>query len=162
GLQRVLRPSIGDGILSSEGAFHRQQRKLMTPPFQPRHITSYAELMGQYGEEILRGWEDGAVIDIHQQMTNVTMSIIGKALFDADLMPEANDLAVAMIYAFSYVSHALSQLFPPPYHWPLPRNRRMHQTVALVRRRIQSFIDERRNQPRDRNDLLSVLLQTRY
>src|SRR5438445_649278 len=42
-IHNVFRPAIGDGIFSSEGDFHRSQRKLMAPSFQPRHIAAYAE-----------------------------------------------------------------------------------------------------------------------
>jgi cytochrome P450 len=79
-VHNTFRPVIGDGIFSSEGDFHRHQRKIMSPPFQPRHIVSYADIMGRYGEQIQQTWLDNSVIDINQQMTNITMSIIGKAL----------------------------------------------------------------------------------
>src|SRR6266487_5895014 len=155
------RSVIGDGISSSEGDFHRHQRKLMSPPFQPRHIASYAQIMGHYGEQIQQIWTDGAVIDIHRQMTNLTMSIIGKALFDADVFTETDELGAAMTIITEYVAQALSTLLPPPYSWPLPRNRRMHKAVEVVRNRIQRFIDERRNSPIERNDFLSILLQAK-
>src|SRR5713226_3778646 len=83
-IHNIFRPVIGDGIFSSEGDFHRHQRKLMAPSFQPRHIVSYVDIMGYYGEQIQQTWTDGASIDVNRQMTNLTMSIIGKALFDAD------------------------------------------------------------------------------
>jgi cytochrome P450 len=160
-IHRTFRPAIGDGVFSSEGDFHRHQRKLMSPPFQPRHIASYATIMGHYGEQIQQTWTHGSTIDVNQQMTNVTMSIIGKALFDADVFTETDELGAAMTVTNEYVSHALSTLFPPPYSWPLPRNRRMHKAVQVLRNRIQRFIDERRNNPTERNDFLSILLQAR-
>ena len=160
-VHNVFRPVIGDGIFSSEGELHRRQRKLMAPSFQPRHIASYAEIIGYYGEQIQQTWPDGGVIDINQQMTNLTMSIIGKALFDADVFTEADELGAAMSITLEHVSHALSQLLPPPYSWPTPRNRRTHRAVQTLRTRIQSFIDERRKSPSERNDFLSILLQAR-
>jgi cytochrome P450 len=160
-LHRTLRPVIGDGIISSEGDFHRQQRKLLAPPFQPRHIASYAETMGQYGEQIQQTWSDGSVIGLNQQMSNLTLSIIGKTLFDADVFTETDELGAAMVTTFAYVSHALAMPFLPPYSWPLPGNRRMHKAEAILRQRIQRFIDERRNHPIERNDFLSMLLQAR-
>jgi cytochrome P450 len=160
-IHNVFRPVIGDGIFSSEGDFHRHQRKLMAPAFQPRHIASYAEIMGHYGEQIQQTWLDGAVIDVNRQMTNVTMSIIGKALFDADVFTETDELGAAMTIITEYVAQAVSTLLPPPYGWPLPRNRRMHKGVEVVRNRIQRFIDERRNSPIERNDFLSILLQAK-
>jgi cytochrome P450 len=160
-IHHTFRPVIGDGIFSSEGDFHRHQRKLMAPPFQPRHIASYAGIMGHYGEQIQQTWTDDAVIDVNRQMTNLTMSIIGKALFDADVFTETDELGAAMTIITEYVAHALSTLLPPPYSWPLPRNLRMHKAIQVVRNRIQRFIDERRNNPTERNDLLSILLQAK-
>jgi len=160
-IHNVFRPVIGDGIFSSEGDFHRRQRKLMSPPFQPRHIASYAEIMGYYGEQIQQTWPDSAVIDVNRQMTNATMSIIGKALFDADVFTETDELGAAMGVTIEYVAHATSVLFPPPYSWPLPRNLRTHKAVQVLRDHIQHFIDERRNKPTERNDFLSILLQAR-
>jgi cytochrome P450 len=160
-IHNTFRPVIGDGIFSSEGGFHRRQRKLMSPPFQPRHIASYASIMGHYGEQIQQTWPDDAVIDINRQMTNLTMSIIGKALFDADVFTETDELGAAMTVTTEYVARALSVLFPPPYNWPLPRNRRTHKAVQVLRNRIQRLIDERRNNSIERNDFLSILLQAR-
>ena len=160
-IHNTFRPVIGDGIFSSEGDFHRQQRKLMAPPFQPRHIASYAEVMGHYGEHIQQIWPDGSTIDIDRQMTNLTMSIIGKALFDADVFTETDTLGAAMTVATEYVTHASSTLLPAPYSWPTPRNRRTHKAIQVLRSLIQRFINERRNHPTERNDFLSILLQAR-
>jgi cytochrome P450 len=160
-VHNTFRPVIGDGIFSSEGNFHRRQRKLMSPPFQPRHIASYAEIMGHYGEQIQQTWSDGSIIDVNHQMTNLTMSVIGKALFDADVFTEADELGSAMTVTTEYVAHTLSVLFPPPYNWPLPRNRRTHRAVQVLRDHIQHIIDDRRNSPTERNDFLSILLQAR-
>lgn len=160
-IHQLIRPVFGNGIFCSEGDFHRHQRKLIAPSFQPRHIASYAEIMGYYGEQIQQTWPDGAVIDVNQQMTNLTMSIIGKALFDADVFTETDELGAAMTVANEYVSHALSALLPTPYNWPTPRNRRMHKAVEVLRSHIGRFIDERRTHPTERNDFLSILLQAK-
>ena len=160
-VHNTFRPVIGDGIFSSEGDFHRHQRKIMSPPFQPRHIASYAETIGHYGEQIQQTWPDGSTIDANRQMTNLTMSIIGKALFDADVFTETDGLGAAMTVAIAYIAHATSVLFPPPYSWPLPRHLRTHKAVQMLRDYIQHFIDERRSNPTERNDFLSILLQAR-
>ena len=160
-VHKLLRPLFGDGIFSSEGDFHRHQRKLMSPPFQPRHIASYADLMGYYGEQIQQTWPDGSVIDVNRQMTNLTMSIIGKALFDADIFTETDELGAAMTVVMKYATRASSTLLPAPYRWQTPRNRRTHKAVQVLRTRIGRFIDERRNHPAERNDFLSILLRAR-
>src|SRR6266700_2741161 len=122
---------------------------------------SYASIMGHYGEHIQQIWPDGSSIDVNQQMTNLTMSIIGKALFDADVFTETDELGAAMSVAIADIAHVTSVLFPPPYSWPLPRHLRTHKAVQVLRNHIQHFIDERRSNPTDRNDFLSILLQAR-
>jgi cytochrome P450 len=161
GIHNTFRPAIGDGIFSSEGEFHRRQRKIMAPSFQPRHIASYAGIIGHYGEQIQQTWADGSIIDINRQMTALTMSVIGKALFDADVFSEADELGAAMSVTLEYISHNLSTLLPPPYSWPTPGHRRVHKAAAVLRNRIQRFIDERRARPMERNDFLSILLEAR-
>lgn len=160
-LHQILRPIIGDGLISSEGDFHRRQRKLMAPAFQPRQIANYAEIIGHYGEKSLQTWADGAVIDLIQQMSSITMSVIGKTLFGADVFSATDELGAAMLTAFEYVSHVILTPFRFPYSWPLPHNHRMRKATGLLRSYIQRFIDERRGNQHAHNDFLSLLLQAR-
>ena len=87
--------------------------------------------------------------------------IIGKALFDTDVFTETDELGEAMVVTFAYLSHVTSAFFTLPYSWPTPRNRRTHQAIQILRKRIQTFIDERRGSSTERNDLLSILLQAK-
>jgi cytochrome P450 len=157
----TFRPVIGNGLFISEGDFHRRQRKLIAPSFQPRHLAGYADIITGYGERIQHEWRDGQVIDASREMTDLTMSIIGKALFDADVFSETDELGAAMREALAYVSHRLSRLFPPPASWPTPRNRRLRRASTVIRNRIGRMIDEHRANPGERNDFLSILLQAR-
>jgi len=157
----AFRPVIGNGIFASEGAFHRRQRKLIAPAFQPRQITGYADTMVKYSEQIQQGWREGEMVDISQEMTQLTMSIVGKVLFDADVFTEADEIGAAMTTVLGHVTHTLSTLFPIPLSWPTPRTRRTRRAIAVLRGRIQKMIDERQASPAERNDLLSILLQAR-
>ncbi|MDQ2714351.1 MAG: cytochrome P450 [Chloroflexota bacterium] len=161
-LRNTFRPVVGNGIFTSEGEFHRQQRKLMAPSFQPRQVASYAECMVDYGERIQQGWCDGAVIDINRQMTAITLSIIGKTLFDADVFNETDELVKALTTIIRYIAHQLSAFIILPLDWPTPRNLRTQQAIQVIRTRIQRMIAERRNTGDDeRNDFLSLLLKAR-
>ena len=160
-IHHVFRPLIGDSIFSSEGDFHRQQRELMNPSFQPHTIASYAESAGVYGEQLQQTWAEGAIIDIHQQMGSLSMSIFGKVLFDADVLRETDDLGASISMILEYAARAISRFLPIPYNWPVPLHRRTYKAVALIHSDFQRFIDERRAKPGERNDLLSLLLQAR-
>jgi len=160
-LHSTFRPVFGNGLFMSEGDFHRKHRKLIAPSFQPRHLSSYADAIVGYGERIQQKWRDGQVIDVSSEMTDLTMSIIGKALFDADVFTETDELGAAMSEALAYVSHRLSTLFPLPLNLPTPRNRRTKRAITVLRNRIGRMIDERRANPGERTDFLSILLQAR-
>jgi len=160
-LRSAFYPVTGNGLFISEGEIHRKQRKLMAPTFQPRQIVSYADTMVGYGERILETWRDGMTVDVSQEMTDVTMSIVGKVLFDADVFTETDELGAAMTAALNHVAYMFSTAFPLPFNWPLPRYKRTKQAIALLRQRIQKMIDERRASAEQGNDLLSILLQAR-
>ncbi|QBD82166.1 cytochrome P450 [Ktedonosporobacter rubrisoli] len=160
-MHNAFRPIIGNGLFISEGDFHRRQRKLMAPSFQPRQIMHYADTMVRYGEQIQQGWQEGAVVDIGHEMTRLTMSIVGKALFDADVFTEADELGGAMTLLLQHTSYALSHLFPIPLSWPTPHNWRVKRALTVMDHRIQRMIDERAASSAERNDFLSILLQAR-
>jgi cytochrome P450 len=154
-------PVIGEGLFVSEGELHRRQRKSLAPAFQPRNISSYADTMVSYGERMQAEWADGETVGISGEMTQITMSIIGKVLFDADVFTEADELGAAMTVAIDHINHVLSHLVSAPLSWPLPRNARTRQALALLRARIREMIEERRASDLERDDFLSILLRTR-
>lgn len=153
-----------NGLFMSEGDFHRKQRKLMAPIFQPRHIVKYVDTIVQYGEHIALGWPDKAVIDLNQQMINLTMSIIGKVLFDVDMLKETDELGAAMATGFEHTVRKLSSPLMLPESWPTPYNRRFREATNLLENRILQMIEERRKQREqpqyhvEHFDLLSLLL----
>ncbi len=151
----------GNGLFISEGEFHRHQRKLMAPVFQPRHIADYADTMVGYGERIQQEWHEGEIIDLNQQMLSLTLSIIGKVLFDTDVFNEKDELGAAMGIGFEYTVHKLTSLFTPPLSWPTPRNIRMRKATQVVEEHIQNMIAEERQNRTEHNNFLSVLLQAK-
>src|SRR3954451_58415 len=56
---RQARPTLGNGLLTSEGDSWRQQRKLAQPAFHRNRINGYAEVMVEYAERMLHTWADG-------------------------------------------------------------------------------------------------------
>jgi len=160
-LRQAFRPVIGNGLFISEGELHRRQRKRMAPIFQPRQIKNYANAMVSYGERLQETWQDGAVVDVEQAMTQLTMSIIGKVLFDEDVFSEADELGAAMKTALEYVNVAASTPLSLPFSWPLPRNLRTRAALTVLNARIQAMIETRRAYPGAKEDCLSLLLQAK-
>lgn len=153
-----LRPLVGNGLLTSEHEFHHRQRKLVSPAFQHRRIAGYAGLMAEYAERAQQRWADGAPIDIAREMMRLTLSIVGKTLFDAEVLSEADELGAALTIALRYVNKKTSSLLPIPMTWPTPGNWRNRRAIARLDATIYRIIQERRAAGQDKGDLLSILL----
>jgi cytochrome P450 len=160
-LHRAFTPVAGQGLINNEGESWRRQRKLMAPAFAHRQIATYADIMTAYTERAQAGWAEGAELRIDQEMMRLTMSIVGKALFDADVLEESDELGAAVTVAMSYLQYAITHIFPLPLSIPTPRSRQTRAAMALIDRRLAAMIAERRASGVERGDLLSLLLAAR-
>jgi cytochrome P450 len=155
------RPLVGNGLLTSENEFHKRQRKLVAPPFQHRRIAEYADVMVSYSEQMQKEWANGATINIAREMSRLTLWIVGKVLFDADVLREADELGKALTIGMRRFNSEMSALVHIPLTWPTPGNRRVQKAIARLNATIYHMIEERRRSGVERGDLLSMLLNAR-
>jgi cytochrome P450 len=95
----LLRPLLGQGLLTSPRPLHQRQRHSIAPAFQHRRIITYADTMAHAAEALARDWRDGAAVDGAREMRHLTLRVIGKVLFDADLRSDAQELGTALTTA---------------------------------------------------------------
>ena len=86
---------LGDGLLTTDGDFHRQQRRLIQPAFHKQRVEGYAGIMVQHTQEMLDEWRPGARIDVAQAMRDLTLRIVAKSLFGVDLKQDHSELGAA-------------------------------------------------------------------
>ncbi len=157
GLRRS-RLLLGNGLLTSEGDFWRHQRRLIQPAFHRQRITTYGETMVAYAERTAAQWRDGATCDIHPEMMRLTLQIVAKTLFDADVTQDTDEVGQALeVVLRQFIARAATG-FLVPETWPTPGNLRMRRAVARLDRIIYRIIEERRREDKDHGDLLSILL----
>ncbi len=101
---------LGEGLLTSEGDFHHRQRRLIQPAFHHQQVATYATTMVQYTTRTSNRWKDGATLDVHKEMMRLTLAIVGKTLFDADLEVEAEEIGKAV----TEVLEGLNRTTTPP------------------------------------------------
>ena len=68
----------------------------MQPAFHRDRIAAYAAVDDRYADRIQQGWTDGATIDVAQEMMRLTLGIVGKTLFDADVESQASEVGEAL------------------------------------------------------------------
>jgi cytochrome P450 len=156
-LQRAKR-LLGEGLLTSEGDFWRRQRRLAQPAFHRQRVNSYAETMVEYAEQTSARWREGETLDVADEMVRLTLAVVGKTLFDADVESDADEVGAALaevMSLFGYLMLPFSELLEK---LPLPPRRRFERARARLDRVIYRIIEERRREGRDRGDLLSTLL----
>jgi len=113
--------------------------------------------MVEYTERILAGWRDGEQRDAHQEMMRLTLQIVGKTLFDADVEGDAQDVGKSLQLLLEIGANFRRTIFVP--HWlPTPANLRVKREVAQIEKILYRIIAERRASGRDAGDLLSMLL----
>ncbi len=157
GLQRSKR-LLGEGLLTSEKEFHRRQRKLAQPAFHRQRIAAYASAMVESAGELSAGWQANRVVDISREMNRLTLSIVGKTLFGANLEAETQQISDALTVVMKmFWTNMLpfAELFEK---LPLPAARRFREAREQLDRVIYRIIDERRASQTDTGDLLSMLL----
>ncbi len=154
----IFNQSLGHGILSSEGEFHRAQRRLMQPAFHSKRIEAYGQVMTDYTERMLTRWAEGQTLDVHHAMTHLTMQIVSKTLYDADVGDEADGIGAAIDVLNRIGGEEFQQGYVLPQWIPTAKNRQIKRAVRQLDGLMMPIIEQRRSSGEDKGDLLSMLL----
>src|SRR5690349_24576129 len=132
GLSVFARPILGDGLLTSEHALHRRQRRLIAPAFAKRQVEAYATLMAERADRSLARMLAAGRCEISAETMRVTLEIVGKTLFDSELSDSASEVGQAVSAAMECVVGSMADALPLPPFVPSPRNLKL----ARVKRRL--------------------------
>jgi cytochrome P450 len=164
-LYRAMRTFLGDGLLTSNGAFHSQQRKLAAPAFHKQRIQEYSNTMVQCTLEEMNSWKPGTTIDMSQAMTNITLQIVTRTLFNSQL--DAAAIAV-MSEQVRVLLDTTGEIFKNPIYLlclekdiRLPIVRRIYDLRAKIDKSLYAIITSYRKSNNDSGDLLSMLIQAK-
>jgi cytochrome P450 len=158
---RMLIPLLGRGLLTAEGGEWLLHRRLASPAFHRARVEGYGRTMARYAQDSADGWVDSQSVDVHDDMTALTLRIVARTLFDADVTTRIEQVARlgTEIQHFYYLRFA-SLRFLIPTWLPTPGNRRLAAATRRLDDVVYGIVRDRR-QDEDRGDLLSMLLQAR-
>jgi cytochrome P450 len=156
--QRIL----GTGLLTSDGDFWRRQRRLAQPAFHRDRIAAYARTMVDLTLAHIESWREDEIRDAHTDMMGLTLDIVGKTLFGANVAPYARDIGRCLEHVTARYADALAMTVP---HWdklPTPLNRRFRAAVERLDGIVYGLLaSHRAGTTGDGKDLLSMLMAAR-
>lgn len=159
-LERAKR-TLGEGLLTSEGAFHLRQRRLVQPAFHKTRIAGYADAMIRAAAATRDRWQPDVPFDLAAEMNRLTLAIVADTLFGAEVGNGSDTARVQQ--AITDVMEMFDLVLVPFADWlirlPLPRMRRYHAAQRTLDDVIYGIIGARRASGEDRGDLLSMLLR---
>src|SRR5437588_7035021 len=162
----AMKRVLGEGLVTSEDGFHKRQRRLIQPIFHHKRIDEYGEAMVEYTVRYRERWREGQELDFHREMMGLTLAIVGKTLFGADVERDAPDVGRAMSTMLGTLDNLVVFLLfmiggstaDGVEQLPIPSMRRFRASRDDLFGLIRRMIAEKRAEGSGRSDLLSRLL----
>lgn len=162
---QALKPILGEGLLTSTGEHWLRQRRIAQPAFHRERIQSFAPDIVRCTEEMMASWQPaidaGEPIDMHVEMTRLTLRIIGLTMLSVDLAEESRELGDATTLC---LEHANTLVAPtgmqgsaddPAFARAM---RLLDDAIAAIIKERQGLIAAGEQPP---HDLLTLLLEAR-
>lgn len=160
---QMTRPLLGNGLLTSDGAAHMRHRRAIQPLFHNTRIEGYVAHMAAAAEMTGGQWSHGTHVDLSQQMSELTLDVIGRTIFGVDLRADAGAFATALSTVLDSFARGPGPLTNPLSRMPTPRRRRETAAIESLDAIVHELITERTHnidEDQASGDLLTLLLTT--
>jgi cytochrome P450 len=161
---RLVKPLLGQGLITNDGQSWLHQRRLMQPAFHRKRLAAFGMLMTNATVAMLERWQSFArrdqPLNVAAEMMRLTLRIVGQALFSIDLSNEADLVGQAFTTLSTLFTDYTYNPFPPLFV-PTPRNHRIQEAIRMLDKVVHGIITQRHQQGTDMGDLLSMLLSAR-
>jgi cytochrome P450 len=157
-IKHAFAPFAGQGLLTSDGALWKQQRKLMQPAFHHGQLTSYGAVMVRRALGLFDSFDEGAVLEVQEEMSRLTLAIVVETLFGADVTRDAKEVGGLMIAVLDAANDRINSVLRVPSWVPTRRNLREKRALRRLDELFHEFIAAHRASNEPPADLLSVLL----
>lgn len=151
--QRPLLSTL-TGLFAANGDEHKQQRRLLMPAFHKARVESYRDAMVEAAEEVLARFRPGEVRDIALDMNELTLRIVTRTLFGADLGERGLRIGRLLQQWLAYMKLAALA----PYDLPGLPYRRWLDVTHAIDRESRAIVADRRSAGGAGDDMLAALL----
>jgi len=145
---------LRQGVLVTDGEFHDNLRRSMTPPLHKQMLGDYVETMWRRTDEVTTTWSSSKPMDMLEEMRKIALLILVDALFKVDFSPDMQRLWASILKTLAYISPGMWVIWPGI---PRPGYRR---ALEAMDRYLYQIIAARREAGSQGDDLLSLLIRT--
>lgn len=160
---QVLKILLGNGLINSEGDFWKRQRRLAQPAFHRERLAGLAQLTADVTRRMLQNWKqrEGQVVNFTQEIAQLTIEIVAKALFGA----EVNAEVIQKVWeSVNFLNEAavirIRNPFYPPLWVPTSFNSAAKRHIEVLNNIVYGIIRQRKQNPgTQKHDLLAMLME---
>ncbi len=158
----MLRPFLGDGLLTSDGEQWLKERRLIQPAFHREQLAKFVGSMHESIRRMLDRWHalvrENSPVDVDREMNSLALEIVSKGLLGAELGGRGARILEAFRVLNTEVALRFQSLLPLPLWLPLPGNLAARRAKAQIDGALTEFITERQGGSHEET-LLDVLMQ---
>jgi cytochrome P450 len=160
---RVLRPILGQGVLTAEGPAWKHQRRTLAPAFTPRAVATLVPHMTKGIDEAITKLQANGdrPVDLREVMQRMTLEIAGRTMFSFEMSSHATTLREFITEYGERLARAHPLDLLLPLSWPSPQDfararfrKRWTQFMSTVMAERRSIGKKDDAPPRDLFDLL--------
>lgn len=163
----MLAQYAGNGLLTSEGDYWLRQRRLIQPGFHRAKLAALTDVMHKVVQESFRNLDKIAasnqVFDISQEMTKMAFNVVAKSLFTTSV---SDDELIKLSDNIQGIQEFIVKRLRQPYLrlWFYLSGQGKFQLKKSKESKdiILKIIHERRESGDSYNDLLDMLLSSKY
>lgn len=162
----ALRLLLGNGLVTSDGAFWLRQRRIAQPAFHRAKIFALGARMVEFTKATASEWSAaaraGETVDVAEAMMRLTLRIVADTMLGKDVERDAAGVGRAVTFLLHSLNQRIVRPLSPPLSWPTPGNKRFLAARDHVARIIEEAIAAKRAEPdAPGGDFLRMLIDAR-
>lgn len=168
----AVRVVLGNGMLTSGGAFWKRQRRIAQPAFHGESVKRFAPILSRMAGECADAWADasraGRTVNACEDMMKVTLRGVAETLFGDDMADSAAEINRVFPTILSCLAARVSSPLRPPLWLPTANNKRLKPALASLNTIVEQLIATKRRRIAQgesndaaHQDLLTILMLAR-
>jgi len=146
----ILRLSLGQGLLTSEGALWQRQRKMTQAAFQSQQVAQSVRVMESHAQSMLERWEQLAAareaFDVLPDLMRLTLNIVSETLFSSNLEADLDVIQHALDVGRDFSMERAWSVVRMPSQLPTKGNRKHRRAMAAFHGVLERMVRARHNE----------------